>query len=74
MTRGMLWAAAFAAVAVFTFAGARFDDDGQRNVAVISTIAFIGLAVIIGVYFAINGLQRIRNLWQRLKPRAFRRR
>jgi hypothetical protein len=74
MTRTMMWAAAFAAVAVFTLAGSRFDDDAQRPVAVSAALGFVGVAVIVGVYLAINGLQRVRNLLYRLKPRAFRRR
>jgi hypothetical protein len=74
MTRGLIWAAAFAVVAMFVIAGAAFDDNGQRTWAAVSTIGIIGVAVIVGIYVAIGALQRLRAKLQRLRPRAFRRR
>ena len=59
---------------MFVVAGAVFDGQGQRTWAVVSTIAIIGLAVVVGIYSAVSGLQRLRTKLQRLRPRAFRRR
>jgi hypothetical protein len=74
MTRGLLWAVAFAVVASFVVAGAVFDDPGQRTWALVSTIGIFGVAVVVGIYVAVSGLQRVRAKLRRLKPRAFRRR
>jgi hypothetical protein len=74
MTRGMMWAAAFAVVAIFAVSGAVFDDSGQRTWAVVSTLGIIGVVVITGIYAAFGGLQRLGARLERLKPRAFRRR
>ena len=74
MTRGLMWAAAFAVVAMFVAAGAIFDDKGQRTWALVSTIGIVGLAAIGAIYVAVTGLQRLRIKLQRLRPRAFRRR
>lgn len=74
MTRGLMWALAFAVVAMFVVAGAVFDGQGQRTWAVVSTIAIIGLALVVGIYSAISGLERLRAKLPRRRPRAFRRR
>jgi hypothetical protein len=74
MSRGLMWTGAFVLVAMFVVAGAVFDDQGQRTWALVSTIAIVGVAVLVGIYLAIGGLQRLGNRVQRLLPRAFRRR
>jgi hypothetical protein len=74
MTRGMVWTAAFAVVAMFVVAGAVFDDQGQRTWAVASTIGIFGVAVLVGIYIAISGLERLGAKLARLRPRMFRRR
>jgi peptidoglycan/LPS O-acetylase OafA/YrhL len=74
MTRGQVWAIAFAVVAAFVVAGALFDDKDQHTWAVVSTLGVIGVVVLVAVYFAINGLQRLLTKLHRLRPRAFRRR
>jgi peptidoglycan/LPS O-acetylase OafA/YrhL len=74
MTRGRLWAIAFALVAAFLVAGAMFGDKDQRTWAVVSTLGLIGAVVLVAVYLVIDGLQRLLTKLQRLRPRAFRRR
>jgi hypothetical protein len=74
MTRGQMWVVAFAVVAMFVVAGAVFDDQGQRTWAVVSTIAVIGVAVVLGIGVAVSGVERLRAKVVRLKPRGFRRR
>jgi hypothetical protein len=73
MTRGMVWTAAFALVALFTVAGAVFNDQGQRTWAIVSTIAIIGAVVVFAIYLAVSGFQRLRAKVARLGPRGFRR-
>ncbi len=74
MTRGLMWGVAFALVAMFVVAGVAFDDQGQRTWALASTIGIIGVALVVCIYVAISGIQRMRDKLRRLRPRAFRRR